>query len=48
MTVAQMIHAMKPTTRTGNRVQMELHEGEARARRHREARQQWIDRQVGA
>ncbi len=46
MTVAQMMHALKPVNRTGNQVRMEQHEGEAFARRHREARQQWIDRQV--
>jgi hypothetical protein len=47
MTVAQLLQAMKPTNRTGNEVRMEVHEAEAFAQRHRDARRQWIDRQVG-
>lgn len=46
MTIAQMFLALKPAAKTGNQQRMGLREAEAFARRHREARQQWIDRQV--
>jgi hypothetical protein len=41
-----MFLALKPVAKAGNQQRMGLHEGEAFVQRHREARRQWIDRQV--